>query len=54
MSDVLSLSATQARKSFEAASSQNMELWKLGQKLAAETGEPIKKHVAKTLHQINP
>jgi phasin len=54
MRDVLSLSAAQARRTFEAASSQNMELWELGQKLAAETSEPIKKHVAKALHQVNP
>jgi phasin len=54
MTDVLSLSAAQARRTFEAASSQNMELWELGQKLAAETSEPIKKHVAKALHQVNP
>ena len=53
MTDILSLSATQARKTFEAASAQNKELWELGQKLAAETGEPIKKHVAKALHQVN-
>lgn len=54
VTDVLSLSAAQARKTFEAASAQNKELWELGQKLAAETGEPIKKHVAKALHQVNP
>jgi phasin len=54
VTDVLSLSAAQARKTFEAASSQNKELWELGQKLASETGEPIKKHVAKALHQVNP
>jgi len=54
VTDVLSLSAAQARKTFEAASAQNKELWELGQKLAAETGEPIKKHLAKALHQVNP
>src|SRR5262249_31836210 len=54
VTDVLSLSATQARKTFEGASVQNKEWWELGQKLAAETGEPIKKHVAKALHQVNP
>jgi len=56
--EVISLSAAQARKTFEAASVQNKELWELGQKLATETGEPIKKHVAKALvakplHQVN-
>src|SRR5690348_4533268 len=55
--EVISLSAAQARKTFEAASVQNKELWELGQKLATETGEPIKKHVAKALvakplHQV--
>jgi phasin len=54
VTDVFSLSAAQARKTFEAASAQNKELWELGQKLAAETGEPIKKHLAKALHQVNP
>jgi phasin len=53
VTDVLSLSAAQARKTFEAASAQNKELWELGQKLVAETGEPIKKHVSKALHQAN-
>jgi phasin len=54
MTDVLSLSAAEARRTFEAASWQNMELWKLGQNLAAVTSEPLKKHVAKALHQVNP
>jgi phasin len=54
VTDVLSLSAAQARKTFEAASVQNKELWELGQKLAAQTSEPIKTHVAKALHQVNP
>jgi phasin len=59
VTDVLSLSAAQARKTFEAASVQNKELWELGQKLAAQTSEPIKTHVAKALqakalHQANP
>ena len=53
VTDVLSLSAAQARKTFEAASAQNKELWELGQKLAAQTSEPIKTHVAKALHQVN-
>jgi phasin len=49
--DVLTLSATQARKAFDTASDQNKELWTLAQKLAAETGEPIRKHFTKVLHQ---
>jgi phasin len=50
MTDVFTLSATQARKVFDAASSQNKELWELTQKLATETGEPVRKRVAKVLH----
>ncbi|NOJ38906.1 hypothetical protein HCN58_04645 [Bradyrhizobium sp. WSM 1791] len=50
-SDVLSLSAAQARKAFDTASGQNRELWALTQKLATETGEPIRKHFTKVLHQ---
>jgi phasin len=53
MTDVVTLSAAQARKAFDTASVQNKELWELTQKLATETGEPLKKHVAKFLHQAN-
>lgn len=53
VTDVLSLSAAQARKNFEAASVQNKELWELGQKLTAQTSEPIKTHIAKALQQVN-
>jgi phasin len=49
--DVFSLSAAQARKAFDTASAQNKELWELARKLATETGEPIRKHVAKVLQQ---
>lgn len=49
--DVVTLSAAQARKTFDTASDQNKELWALAQKLAAETGEPIRKHITKVLHQ---
>jgi phasin len=49
--DVVALSAAQARKAFDTATDQNKELWALAQKLAAETGEPIRKHVTKVLHQ---
>jgi phasin len=54
VTDVLSLSAAQVRKNFEAASVQNKELWELGHKLTAQTSEPIKTHIAKALHQANP
>jgi phasin len=53
VTDVLTLSATQARKAFDTASDQNKELWALAQTLATETGEPIKKHFAKVLHQAS-
>jgi phasin len=49
--DVYSLSAAQARKAFDTASDQNKELWALAQKLATETGEPIRKRLTKVLHQ---
>jgi phasin len=50
-SDVFTLSAAQTRKALETASDQNRELWTLAQKLAAKTGEPIRKHFSKVLHQ---
>lgn len=50
VTDVLTLSATQARKVFDTASAQNKELWVLAQKLATETGEPIRKRVNRALH----
>ena len=53
VTDVFTLSAAQAHKAFDTASAQNKELWELAQKLATETGEPIRKHVAKVLHQAN-
>jgi phasin len=49
--DVVALSAEQTRKAFVAASDQNRELWALAQKLATETGEPIRKHFNKVFHQ---
>jgi phasin len=53
VTDVITLSAAQARKAFDTTSAQNKDLWELAQKLATETGEPIRKHVAKFLHQAN-
>ena len=53
VTDVFTLSAAQAHKAFETASAQNKELWELAQKVATETGEPIRKHVAKVLDQTN-
>ena len=53
VTDAFSLSATQAQKAFDTASAQSKDLWELAQKLAVETGEPIRKRVAKVLHQGN-
>ena len=52
LTDAFTLSAAQARKAYS-ASAQNKELGELAQKLATETGEPIRKRVAKVLHQTN-
>lgn len=49
LSEALSLSATQSRKNLEFASAQNSELWKLAQKVATESAEPIKKSFSKAL-----
>jgi phasin len=51
--DVLTLSAEQARKAFDAASAQNRELWNLAQKIATDAAEPARKHVAKIFHQAS-
>ena len=53
VTDVVTLTVEQARKSFDTTSVQNKELWRLAEKLATETGEPIKKHFAKVLHQAS-
>lgn len=53
VTDVFTLSAAQARKAFDTTSAQNKDLWELAQKLATETGEPIRKRVVKVLHQGN-
>ncbi|OAF06223.1 phasin [Bradyrhizobium centrolobii] len=50
-SDLVNLSATHGRNTFEAASSQNRELWVLAQKVATETAEPIKKSLNRVLHR---
>ena len=51
VTDVVSLSATHAHKVFDTASAQSKDLLELAQKLATETGEPIRKRVAKVFHQ---
>ena len=49
VTDVVVLSTSQAHKVFDTASAQNKDLWDLAQKLATESGEPIRRHVAKAL-----
>jgi phasin len=51
VTDIVTLSAEQARKTFDATSAQNRELWELAQKLATEAGEPARKHVAKVFQK---
>jgi phasin len=46
-SDVFAVSAAHARKTFDATSTQNWELWELTQKLATQAGEPVRKSVAR-------
>lgn len=48
-SEAVQLSITQGRKSFEATTSQNRELWELARKVATETAEPLKKGFAGAL-----
>lgn len=47
--DVLALAADHARKSFDAASAQNKELWALSGKLASDTTEPLRRSFASAL-----
>jgi phasin len=49
--DVVNLSSTHGRKTFEAASGQNRELWDLAQKVATETAEPIKNSFNRVLRK---
>jgi len=52
LSEIMTLSAVQARKNFDVASAQNKELWDLAQKAARETAGPIKKSVARVLQNV--
>ncbi len=52
LSEIMELSAVQARRNFDVASAQNKELWDLAQKVAIETGEPIKKSVSRVLQKV--
>jgi phasin len=53
LTDIMHLSATQSRKSFEAASAQNKELWELAQKVATEAAEPVKKSFSRVLQKAS-
>jgi hypothetical protein len=50
--EIIKLSAGQARKNFDVASAQNIELWGLAQKVAIETAEPVKKSVTRVLQKV--
>jgi hypothetical protein len=52
LSEIMTLSAVQARKNFDVASAQNKELWELAQKAAIKIAEPIKKSVARVLQNV--
>jgi len=53
VTDIVTLSAEQARKTFDVTSVQNRELWDIAQKLAMETGEPVRKHVARAFQKAD-
>jgi phasin len=53
VTDIVTLSAAEARKAFETAAAQNRELLDLAQRLARETGEPIRKRVTNVLRQAS-
>lgn len=53
MTDVLALSAAQARKTLETTSAQNRELWELAQKAAMQTGGPIRRQIASTMQRAS-
>ena len=52
-SEILQLSTTHGRKSFEATAAQSRELWELARKVATETAEPIKKGFASVLQKAS-
>lgn len=49
LAEAMQLSLTHGRKSFEATTAQNRELWELARKAATETAEPLKKGFASAL-----
>jgi len=52
-SEIMQLSATHGRKSFEATTAQSRELWELARKVATETADPIKKGFASALQKAS-
>jgi len=53
VTDVINLSAEQARKMFVATSAQNRELLELAQKLAKEASDPVRKRVASVFQKAS-
>jgi phasin len=53
VTEIINLSAEQARKTFVATSAQNRELWELAQKLATEASEPVRKRVASVFQKAS-
>jgi len=53
VTDVVTLSAAQARKGFDQVAAQNKELWELAQRLAVETGEPVRKRVTQVFQKAS-
>jgi phasin len=53
LTDIMHLSATQSRKTFEAASAQNKELLELAQTIATEAAEPVKKSFTRVLQKAS-
>ena len=52
LAEAVQLSFAHGRKSFEATTSQNRELWELARKTATETAEPLKKGFAGALPKV--
>ncbi|WP_369722908.1 MULTISPECIES: phasin [unclassified Bradyrhizobium] len=49
--DLVNLSTAHTRKTIEASSAQNRELWHLAREVATETADPIKKSFNRVLHK---
>jgi len=53
VTDVFAASAAHARKTLNATSVQNRELWELTQQLATQAGEPVRKSVARIFQKAS-